>query len=134
MKASNLSVSKVRQFLHSKRSYTNFTLATRKIKRMKAFARFKIETWCIDLAYVDKLDKDNNGIRYLLVRQDLFDRAVDAKGMKTKNSKETACVFLTMITKNNRSEKNWVDKGTEFAGEFKKLCKAEGIQLYSTMS
>ena len=27
-----------------------------------------------------------------------------------------------------------VDKGTEFAGEFKKLCKAEGIQTYSTMS
>ena len=30
--------------------------------------------------------------------------------------------------------KFWVDKGTEFAGEFKKLCKAEGIQIHSTMS
>ena len=39
-----------------------------------------------------------------------------------------------MITKKNRPKKNWVDKGTEFAGEFKKLCKAEGIQIYSTMS
>ena len=28
----------------------------------------------------------------------------------------------------------WIDKGTEIAGEFKKLCKAEGIQIYSTMS
>ena len=26
-----------------------------------------------------------------------------------------------MITKNNRPEKLWVDKGTEIAGEFKKL-------------
>ena len=43
VKASNLSVSKVRQFLHSKSSYSQFTLATRKFKRMKAFARFKIE-------------------------------------------------------------------------------------------
>ena len=67
VKASNLSVSKVRQFLHSKPSYTKFTLATRKIKRMKAFARFKNEIWCMDLAYVDKLAKDNNGERYLLV-------------------------------------------------------------------
>ena len=24
--------------------------------------------------------------------------------------------------------------GTEFAGEFKKLCKAEGIEIYPTMS
>ena len=27
-----------------------------------------------------------------------------------------------------------VDKGTEFAGECKKLCKAQGLQIYSTMS
>ena len=84
MKASNLSVSKVRHFLHSKPSYTKITLATRKFKRMKAFARFKNEIWCMDLAYVDKLAKDNNGVQYLLFRQDLFDRTVDAKGMEKK--------------------------------------------------
>ena len=89
VKASNLSVSKSRQFLYSKPSYTKLTLATRKFKRMKAFARFKNEICCMDLAYVDKLAKDNNGVKYLLVRQDLFDRTVDAKGMKTKDSKDT---------------------------------------------
>ena len=88
----------------------------------------------MDLAYVDKLAEDNNGLKYLLVRQDLFGRTVDAKGMKRKDSKETVRAFLTMITKKNRPNKNWVDKGTEFAGEFKKLCKAEGIHFYSTMS
>ena len=36
--------------------------------------------------------------------------------------------------KKNRLKKVWVDKGTEFAGKFKKLCKAEGIQNFSTMS
>ena len=41
VKASNLSVSKVRHFLHSKPSSTKFTLATREFKRMKAFARLK---------------------------------------------------------------------------------------------
>ena len=129
VKASNLSVSKVRQFLQSKPSYTKFTLATRKFKRMKAFARFKNENWCMDLAYVDKLAEDNNGVKYHLVRQDLFDRTVDAKGMKAKDFKETVRAFLTMITKYNR-----VDKGTEIAGELEKLCKAEGKQNSSTMS
>ena len=133
-KASNLSVSKVRQFLQSKPSYTKFTLATRKFKLMKAFARFKNEICCMDLAYVDKTVKDNNGVKYLLVRQDLFDRTLDAKGLKTKDSKETVRAFLTMITNKNRPKKIWVDKRTEFAGEFEKLCKAEGIQIYSTMS
>ena len=104
-KASNLSVSKVRQFLHSKPSYTKFTLATRKFKRMKAFARFTNEIWCMNLAYVEKLAKDNNGVKYLLFHQDLFDRTVDAKGMKSKDSKETVRAFLTMITTKNRPKK-----------------------------
>ena len=134
VKAGSLSLSKVRQFLHSKPSYTKFTLATRKLKRMKAFARFKKEIWCRDLAYVDKLPRDNNGVKYLLVHQDLFDRTVDAKGMKSEDSKETVRAFLSMITKKIRPKKKLVDKGTEFAGEFKKLCKAERIQIYSTMS
>ena len=54
--------------------------------------------------------------------------------MKTKDSKETVRAFSTMITKKESIPKNWVDEGTEFAGEFKLLCKAEGIQIYSTIS
>ena len=72
---------------------------------MKAFAMFKNEFWCMDLAYVEKLAKDNNGVKYLQVRQDLFDRTVDAKGMKTKDSKENVRAFLFMITKKNRPKK-----------------------------
>ena len=100
-KASRLPVSKVRQFLHSKDSYTKFTLAARKFKRMRAFARFRNEVWCMDLAYVDKLAKENNGVKYLLVRQDLFHRTVNAKGMKRKDSQETVRTFSSMITKKN---------------------------------
>ena len=105
LKASNPSVSKVKQFSHSKPSYTKFTLATRKFKRMKAFARFRNEIWCMELAYIDKLAKDKNGVKHLLVRQDLFDRTVDAKRMKTKYLKETVRAFLTMITKKKRPKK-----------------------------
>ena len=81
VKASNLSVSKVTQFFHSKPSYTNFTLATRKFKQTNVFARFKNENWCMELSYDDQLAKDNNGVKHLLVLPDLFDGTVDAKGM-----------------------------------------------------
>ena len=97
----------MRQFLLSKPSYTKFTLATRKFKRMKALARFEIEIWCMDWAYVDKLAKDNNGVKYILVRQNLFHRTVDAKGMKKKDSKETIRPFLTRITRKNRPKKKF---------------------------
>ena len=98
VKTSNPLVSKVRQFLHSKPSLKKLSLATCKFKRMKAFARFKNEIWCMDLANVAKLAKDNNGVEYLLGRQDLFDITVDAKRMNTKDSNETIRAFLTLIT------------------------------------
>ena len=101
---------------------------------MRTFARFRNEICCMDLAYVDKLAKEKNGVKYLLVHQDLFDRAVNARGMKTKDSQETVKAFSSIITKSNQPKNFWVDKGTEFAGAFKKFCVAEGIQVYSTMS
>ena len=134
LRPSNLSVAKMRQFLHSKPSNTKFALATRKFEQMKAFAGFKNEIRCVDLACVDKLAKDNNGVKYLRFGEDVFDGTVHAKGMNTKDSKETVRAFLTMITKKKRPEKIWFHKATEFAGEFKKLCKAEGIKIYPTMS
>ena len=55
---------------------------------MRAFARFGNEICCTDLAFVAKFAKYNIGVQYLLVRQDLFDRTVVAKGMKTKKTEE----------------------------------------------
>ena len=88
----------------------------------------------MDLAYVDKLSKDKNGVKYLLFRQDFFDGTVDAKRMNTKDSKETVKTFSKKIAKKNRPKEIWVDQGIELAGEFKKFCSAEGIETYSTMS
>ena len=97
-KASRLPVSKVRQFLYSKAFHTKFTLATRKLKTIRVFARFSIEIWCMDLAYVDNMAK-NNCVKSLLVHQDLFDRTVNAREMKTKDSQETVKAFSSMNTK-----------------------------------
>ena len=130
VKASKMPVSKVRPFLQSRPSFTKFTLATRKIKRMKAFDRFKIEIWFV---YADKPAKNINCVQYLLVRQDVFDRTVDAKRMKTKDFNKEAHAFLNTITKINWPQKIWVEKSTEIAGEFEKLCEVEVIQTYSTM-
>ena len=80
--------------------------------------KFVVWTW-------QKLARDKNGLEYLLVRQDLFDRNGDAKRMKTEGSKETVGEFLTMITEKNRPKKTLVDKETHFAGEFVNFCKAE---------
>ena len=86
----------------------------------------------MDPAYVDKSAKKNNGLGYSVVLEDLFDRTVNAKGMKTKDFQEFVKPFSSMITKCSRPKKNCFDKATDFAGAFKKFCVAEGIQVYST--
>ena len=129
-KAAKLSPANFRVLLHSKSSYTTFAQATRRFKRKTVFARVKNETWCMDLAYVDELAKDNYGVKYLLLRQDLFDRTVDAKGMKTKVSKKTVRTFSKKITKESRPKIS-VDRGKKFAREFKNFCNAEGVKIYS---
>ena len=76
--------------------------AVRKFETKTAFAIFKSESWCMDLAYLDNISNDKNGVKYVLVRQDLFDRIVDEKRMKTEDCKETIPAFLNM-NKRNRS-------------------------------
>ena len=59
----------------------------------------------MDLAYNYKPAKDDIGVKKLIVRQDLFDRTVDAKKMKTKDSKEPVKIISKLITKKRRPKK-----------------------------
>ena len=83
----------------------------------------------MDLAYVDKLAKDNKGVKYLQVGQDLFDRTVDAKGMKPKDSKETARAFLSMITKKNQPTKIGLSREQNLLESLKSYAKLKEYKL-----
>ena len=45
---------------------TEHDLATGKFKRASAFARFEIKMWCMQLAYVVKKAKVNEGLRFFI--------------------------------------------------------------------
>ena len=51
-----------------------------------------------------------------------------------KEWKQKIPMKRTMITKKDSTHKIWVGNGTEFAGEYENFCKAEGTQVYYTMS
>ena len=82
VKASGLPASEARHLLGSRHSFTKFTFATRKTHERRPFLDSK-KIWCMNLEYVDKLAKNNNGVRYIPVPQELFDRTKYAKGIKT---------------------------------------------------
>ena len=53
--------------------------------------------------------------------------------MKALNAKDAAKAFNKMIKK-KQPENVWIDKGSEFKGDFKKFCEKKGIHLYTTES
>ena len=129
VKTSIIPFSNVRQVLHSKPSSTKFVLATCKIRRMKAIAPFKNEFWCMDLYYVDKLAKNANGVKYLLVCQDVYDKTVDSKRMKTRNSKETVRTFLTVSKKTNNPRKTGSKREQNFWESIKNFAELKEIKF-----
>lgn len=133
--ASGLPLSTVKKFLHAKDSYTLYHNATRKFKRQKVYARYINDIWCMDLAFVDKLSKENRGIKYLLVCVDIFSRFVRVQPMKNKYASTTKEAFQKFL-KSTQPIPNyiWVDQGTEFSGDFKKFCDQKGIRVYNTFS
>ena len=58
LKTSSLPVPKMIQFLLPKTYVKKVTLVTRTFRRMKSFACFRNEIWCMDTSFSDKLGKD----------------------------------------------------------------------------
>ena len=59
----------------------------------------------MELAFVDKLPSENNGVNYLLAAVDIFSRFVRVQTMKTKYAKYTLKAFRKMISRENTPEK-----------------------------
>ena len=64
---SKMPKAKIDTFLQQKDAHTKYRQTQRKFPRLKVIAYEINEIWSIDVAYVDKLAKYNNGVKYLLV-------------------------------------------------------------------
>ena len=109
-------------FLHLYTSFTEINFATREFKRTKAFARFKTDVWCMDLAYVRKQAEDNNN----LLKSTSSSRPVGLNRRCKRNEnkrflRNNLSIFVYDYKKT--IQKNWIDKGTNFAGCFKNVEK-----------
>ena len=74
--------------------------------------------------------KNNFGVKYLLAQQDLFDRTVYAKGMKTKDSKETVSKLFPKTIDQKKKGRS-VDR---ICWKIENFSSTEGMEIYSTMS
>ena len=106
-KASGLSKKKVENFLQTQTSYTKFGQQTRCFRRLQAFSKYIIKIWWMDLAFVDKLASQNNGVKYLLFAVDIFPRFFRVQTVETKYAKEILQAFRKLISRKKTLLKNF---------------------------
>ena len=65
---------KIDTFLQQKDAHSKYRQIQRKFPRLEVIAYEINEIWSIDVAYVDKLARYNNGVKYSLVAVDVLSR------------------------------------------------------------
>ena len=106
----------------------------RKFVKRKVYSTFKDNIWGVDLADMQLLSKYNKGIRFLLCVIDIFSKYAWVVPLKDKQGISIAKAFQIILKQsNNKPNKIWVDKGSEFDNAyFKKWLRDNDIVLYST--
>ena len=103
-KASGLSKER-RKFLQTKISYTKFGPIITRFRRLQAFSKYINEIWCLNLAFLDKLASQNNGVKYLLFAVDIISRFFRVQTRKTEYAKDTSQASRKTISRKNTPEK-----------------------------
>ena len=103
----------MKQFLATKNAHTKNKRFRKSFTRLKVIAYDLDEIWSLYLAHVDKLKKQNTGIKYVLIAVDSLSRYLRVEPLKSKHATTTAKAFKQMI-KHERPKKVWVDTETEF--------------------
>lgn len=132
----NVTRKQVRDFLSSVDSYTFLKPKRYKFKRNQVIATSPNSLHMADLADMQKLQKWNDGYRFLLIIVDAFSKRMWVVPVKKKNSQHMKAAFSEAYS----DKKIWprtlqTDHGTEFYNRpVQELFKSMGIKHFSTQN
>ena len=97
----------------------------RNFKKRTIYSEFRDDIWGADLADMQLISKFNKGFRFLLCVIDIFNKYAWVVPLKDKKCASIVNLFQKILDGCNRkSNKIWVDKGSEFSNNFfKKMVK-----------
>ena len=122
----------IKQWAEANLSYSLHKPSRRNLKRNKIYAPEIDSLWEADLAVVQDLAKENDGVNYLLVVIDVFSKFLWVRPMKNKNARSLVQAFDSILSEKRKPEKLRTDKGTEFINKsFQQYLKKQGIQFYT---
>ena len=122
----------IRKWTENNLSYSLHKPSRRTIKRNKVYAPEIDSLWEADLAFVQDVAKENDGVNYLLVVIDVLSKYVWVRAMKNKTARSLLEAFYSILSKGRKPEKLRTNKGTEFVNEsFQQYLKKKDIQFYT---
>ena len=93
------------------------------------------DLWQADLVDMRQFSRFNNKNQYILTIIDVFSKFAWALPIKTKNGKDVARAFSSVLDGGRKPENLQTDNGKEFYNkEFQQLMKKYGVNHYSTFS
>ena len=122
----------IRKWAENNLSYSLHKPSRRTFKRNKVYAPEIDSLWKADLAFVQDVAKENDGVNYLLVVIDVFSKYVWVRPMKNKTAHSLLEAFDSILSEGRKPEKLRTDKGTEFLNEtFQQYLKNKNIHFYT---
>ena len=112
-KIPNLKYAKVKDFLEGESTYTMYKPARKRYRRLATVPSGLNSDWQCDLAIMDKLTKNNDGYKYILVCVDVLSRKMYAAPVKSKSPKHVKDAFNKIFI-NVKPLKLYSDRGLEF--------------------
>ena len=121
-KASGLPRKKVLAYLETSKTFTKFKPAGRKFSRLPVISLGINHIWSLDVAYIEKIAKFNDGVKYLLLAVDSLSRKIRVQPLKSKTALAAKLAFERLVNFETFEfpMKLWADEGKEFKVEFKK--------------
>ena len=122
----------IRKWAENSFSYSLHKPSRRTFKRNKVYAPEIDSLWGADLAFVQDVAIENDGVNYLLVLIDVLSKYVWVIQMKNKTARSLLEAFDSILSERRKPEKLRTGKGTEFLnGPFQQYLKKKNIQLYT---
>jgi transposase InsO family protein len=127
----------IEKYLVNQASYSLHKQARKNFERNPTVVRGIDQQWQADLADMQSISKENDGVKYLLTVIDVFSKYAWAIPIKNKGSNEMLKAFqlLFKIAAPRKPEKIQTDEGKEFLNkELQAFFKSEGVHHFCSHS
>lgn len=113
---SDIPLAYIKKWLKNQDSYTLNKPLRRKFKRSRVIVTGLKDQYEADLADMQKIAKENDGVRFLLVVIDVFSRYLWVEPLQSKHEGNVINAFRNLMQKSGTPRRMRTDRGKEFTG------------------